>query len=138
MWPNVDAGSDGISKCIRMNRELGNLQNVTFYKNLPVDIYNFVLKNAFCAVGNSSSFIREGSFLGTPCVLIGERQNKRELGKNVIKSKIEKNEILRKINMQINNKKIKKTKLYGDGNASKKISKLIYKLSPNIQKTLEY
>lgn len=138
LWPNVDAGSDGISKCIRINRELGNLQNVTFYKNLPVDIYNFVLKNAFCAVGNSSSFIREGSFLGTPCVLIGERQNKRELGKNVIKSKIEKNEILRKINMQINNKKIKKTKLYGDGNASKKISKLIYKLSPNIQKTLAY
>lgn len=138
LWPNVDAGSDGISKCIRMNRELGNLKNVTFYKNLPVDVYNFILKNAFCAVGNSSSFIREGSFLGTPCVLIGERQNKRELGKNVIKSKIEKNEILRKINIQINNKKIKKTKLYGDGNASKKISKLIYKLRPNIQKTLAY
>ena len=138
LWPNVDAGSDGISKCIRKNRELGNLQNVTFYKNLPVDIYNFVLKNAFCAVGNSSSFIREGSFLGTPCVLVGERQNKRELGKNVIKSKIEKSEILRKINIQLNKKKIKKVKIYGDGNASKKISKLLCKLYPNIQKTLTY
>ena len=138
LWPNVDAGSDGISKCIRKNRELGKLQNVTFYKNLPVDIYNFVLKNSSCCVGNSSSFIREGSFLGTPCVLIGERQNKRELGNNVIKSKIEKSEIIRKINIQTNNKRIKKTRLYGGGNASKKISKLIYKLYPNIQKTLTY
>ena len=111
---------------------------MTFYKNLPVDVYNFVFKNASCCVGNSSSFIREGSFLGTPCVLVGERQNKRELGKNIIKSKIEKSEILRKINIQLSKKKIKKVKIYGDGNASKKISKLLCKLYPNIQKTLAY
>jgi UDP-hydrolysing UDP-N-acetyl-D-glucosamine 2-epimerase len=138
LWPNIDAGSDGISKCIRENREAGRLNHVTFYKNLPVDQYNYVLSNALCCVGNSSSFIREGSFLGTPCVLIGERQNKREIGNNIIKSRINKKEILKKIKIQIRNKKIKKSYIYGNGLAAKQISNLLYNLNPSVQKTLNY
>ena len=37
-----------------------------------------------CLIGNSSSAIREGAFIGTPSVNIGTRQNKRQMGKNVI------------------------------------------------------
>ena len=30
LWPNIDAGSDGISKSIRSNRERGNLKKYFF------------------------------------------------------------------------------------------------------------
>lgn len=137
LWPNIDAGSDGISKSIRKNREKGKLKNVLFIKNLQVENYNFLLKNASCLVGNSSSFLREASFFGTPTVLLGNRQEKREMGKNVVKSSFNENEILNKIKSQYN-KRYKKSNIYGDGRAAKRISKILYKLNPNIQKKLTY
>ena len=42
LWPNVDAGSDGISKCLRKNRENKNLRNVQLIKNFPVEFYNYL------------------------------------------------------------------------------------------------
>ena len=44
LWPNVDAGSDGISKCLRKNRENKNLRNVQLIKNFPVEFYNYLIK----------------------------------------------------------------------------------------------
>ena len=34
-----------------------------------------------CLIGNSSSGIREGAYIGTPVVNLGTRQNDRERGK---------------------------------------------------------
>ena len=136
LWPNVDSGSDGISKCIRKNREKRKLANVMFVKNLDVAIYNYVLSKTFCCIGNSSSFIREGSYLGTPCVLLGNRQNKREISNNIIKSSINSIEIRKKVKI-LTMKKIKKSNLYGNGQAGKKIANILYKLSPSIQKSLK-
>ena len=48
------------------------------------EIYAKVIKNSLCIVGNSSSAIREGSFLGIPAVNIGTRQINREMSSNVI------------------------------------------------------
>ena len=42
-----------------------------------------VMKNSKCVIGNSSSGIREASFLGVPSVNIGTRQSNRERGPNV-------------------------------------------------------
>jgi UDP-hydrolysing UDP-N-acetyl-D-glucosamine 2-epimerase len=137
LWPNIDAGSDGISRSIRKNREKGKLKNVLFIKNLQVENYNFLLKKASCLVGNSSSFLREASFFGTPTVLVGNRQDKREMAENVIKCSFNKSEILNKIKYQYN-KRYKKSNLYGDGKAAKKISNILYKLNPSIQKKLTY
>ena len=59
-------------------------KDVFFTKNLhPDDFYKY-LNYAVCAVGNSSSFIREGAFLGIPVVLFGSRQNNRERGENIL------------------------------------------------------
>ena len=35
LWPNVDAGSDQISKGIRTFRELNATPNMHFYRNFP-------------------------------------------------------------------------------------------------------
>ena len=74
LWPNVDAGSDQISKGIRTFRELNPTPNMHFFRNFSPEDYVKLLSDARCIVGNSSSGLREGAFLGTPCVNIGARQ----------------------------------------------------------------
>ena len=46
--------------------------------NLTPENYLKVLANAACAVGNSSSFVRDAGYFGTPVVLVGNRQEGRE------------------------------------------------------------
>ena len=139
LWPNIDAGTDLISKYLRKLREKNKLENVTFFKNFEAEDYLVILENALCAIGNSSSFIREGSYIKLPTVLVGNRQNKREVAKNIIFSKINENEILKKYKIQIRKKKkLKQSFLYGKGNSSKIISKLLFEKNPPIQKSLKY
>ena len=83
LWPNSDAGSEDIARGIRKWREKGFDKNMHFYKNLPVDHYVKLMEKTVCLVGNSSSGIREGAFIGTPVVNIGSRQQMRARGKNV-------------------------------------------------------
>jgi len=83
-WPNVDAGSDGISRGIREFRELGRADALHFFKNMsPGDFLRVALESR-AIVGNSSVAIRECSYLGVPAVNIGSRQRGRERGANVI------------------------------------------------------
>ena len=74
-----------------------------------------------------------------PAVSIGSRQNDRERGKNVLNAKYESTDILKKINIQLNIKKFRvKSNLYGDGNASNRISKILENIKVDIQKRLDY
>src|SRR3990172_12570026 len=63
-WPNVDAGSDGTSKGIRVFRELENVSNIHFFKNMEPQDFLRLIYNSKCIIGNSSVAIRECSFLG--------------------------------------------------------------------------
>ena len=76
-------------------------------------------------VGNSSSAIREGSFLGIPAVNIGNRQNGREHGKNILHAGYDSKEILKSINFQIKHGKYPKQKIFGNGYAGKKITQIL-------------
>ena len=84
LWPNVDLGTDIISKELRIFSGGDNSKNVSFIKNLDSKDFLKLLKNSSCLVGNSSVGIRECEYLGVPVVNIGERQNKRARGKNVL------------------------------------------------------
>ena len=84
LWPNVDAGSDDISKGLRVFREHHNPDYLHFYRNFSPEDYVRLLDNCACLVGNSSSGLREGAFMGVPCVNIGTRQQGRERAENVI------------------------------------------------------
>ncbi len=124
IWPNNDAGANLITKKIRSFRENNDNLKISFLTNLETDDYLKLIKNSICLIGNSSSGIREGSYLGIPTVNIGNRQNLRERGDNVIDVEVNSNKILKAIN-KILQKKIKKSKLYGDGNSVKKIIKIL-------------
>lgn len=138
-WPNIDAGSDGISKSIRIFREKNKNCKLSFVKNLPPEEFLKIIFNSSCFIGNSSAAIREGSYLGIPSVSVGNRQKPREHGYNVIYSKINENELINKIKLQINKKKrILPSNLFGDGYAAKKIVKILENVKVDIQKKLNY
>tara|TARA_Y100000992_G_C21173959_1_gene447338 strand:- start:90 stop:926 length:837 start_codon:yes stop_codon:yes gene_type:complete len=139
LWPNTDAGSEQISKQIRIWRERKKMKKIRFLRNIPSDYYITLMKNASCIVGNSSSAIREGSYIGIPAINIGTRQNKRLRGKNVIDVRNNSAQIINAIKKQIKVGKYKSQNIYGKGTASKKIVKILKRIKNiNIQKTNSY
>src|SRR5436190_19192856 len=65
LWPNADAGSEDIARGMRRFREHEDDSRLHFFKNLPTSDYVRLMKKTACIAGNSSSAIREGSFIGT-------------------------------------------------------------------------
>ena len=138
IWPNVDAGSDHISKALRIYREHNNAPWLHLIKNLDPISYQKTLKRAVCAVGNSSSFIRDSTFSGTPVVLVGDRQVGREHGENLISCSPNATEIVAAIRKQLASGRRPPSTLYGDGNASQKIVEKLKAFQPYSQKRLHY
>lgn len=134
LWPNADAGSDDISRGIRIFREKHKDKNFHFFKSVPFEYYIWLLDKTLCFVGNSSSGIREGAFIGTPVVNVGTRQAGRERGKNVIDTDHNYKNIKNIIEKQIDHGKYESDHLYGDGNTSERIVKVLENINVNIQK----
>lgn len=122
MWPNVDAGSDDVSKGIRHFRELNMQEPIYYYKNFSPEDYARVINNAVCCVGNSSSFIREGSFLGVPVVIVGDRQQGREHGSNAVFASYDAKDIAAKLHQQIAHGRYVPDHRYGKGDAGIRIA----------------
>ena len=138
LWPNSDAGSDDISKGIRTYREKNNPKWLHLFKNLPIRIYIHLMNTTSCLIGNSSSGVREGGFIGTPVVNIGTRQNKRLRTENVIQVGYSTAEILEGIKAQLAHGKYDSNDLYGDGTSGEKIAEILTQDLPKIQKTITY
>jgi len=138
LWPNIDAGSDQISKELRKYRETKQDIRIHFYKNFEAHDYYRLLKGAKCFVGNSSSAIREGAHLGLPAVNIGTRQQNREHGKNIVSADYCRWQILNGIRRQIRHGPYRPEKIYGKGNAGKMIANVLAKTNPVLQKKLSY
>ena len=138
LWPNIDAGTDEISKIIRKFYQTHTKKNLYLCRNFPPETYAKIIKNSLCIVGNSSSAIREGSFLGVPAVNIGTRQINREMSKNIISVKYNEKEIFAAIMKQISHGHYKKNTLYGDGLAGEKMTRILSKIKVNTNKKLNY
>ena len=139
LWPNVDSGSDIITKELRISRETNLLNSTIFGKNCSPEDFLILLNNAKCIVGNSSVGIRESSYLGTPCVNIGNRQLGRLKGKNVKNVTHNCSKIINAITAQYNHGKYKKVNIYGNGETGKKIVNIITKINlTNTQKNLKF
>lgn len=137
LWPNADAGSEDISRSIRKLRERKLDSNMHFFKNLPVATYIRLMRRTACLVGNSSSGIREGAFIGTPVVNIGSRQDMRERGPNVIDAS-EREGIRAAISRQMAHGRYVSQPIYGDGKAGQRIAEVLAKCQVQIQKRITY
>jgi UDP-hydrolysing UDP-N-acetyl-D-glucosamine 2-epimerase len=138
LWPNSDAGSEDISRGIRKWREKKLDDKMHFFKNLPISTYVLLMKFTACLVGNSSSGIREGAFIGTPVVNIGSRQDSRERGTNVIDVDHNTLAIKNAIKEHIKHGKYQSEPIYGNGDAGIKIAEVLSSCNWNIQKRITY
>ena len=138
LWPNADAGADDIARGIRKTREQGKAEKMHFFKNLPIDLYVRLMARTACLVGNSSSGIREGAFIGTPVVNIGSRQANRERGPNVIDVEHGYRDILDAVQHQIANGPYGREPVYGDGTAGPQIADILAQKTVGVQKTITY
>ena len=138
LWPNIDAGSDHVSKAIRVFRTEVKPTWLRTLINVPPEDYQRVLAATACAVGNSSSFVRDASYFGTPVVLVGNRQEGRETDVHVMPVTPERDEIATAIRAQLNHGRYPSSTLYGDGDVSDRIADALAKLNPYIQKRLHY
>jgi GDP/UDP-N,N'-diacetylbacillosamine 2-epimerase (hydrolysing) len=137
-WPNVDAGSDGTSKGIRVFREEARPANMHFFRNMPPEDFLRLLWNSRVIVGNSSVGIRECAYLGVPAVNIGDRQLGREHGENVIHTDYNRRQIAEVVRRQYENGRYPSSEIYGDGKAGPRIAEKLATTPLTIDKRLCY
>ncbi|MGQ0512033.1 MAG: UDP-N-acetylglucosamine 2-epimerase [Betaproteobacteria bacterium] len=138
LWPNADAGSDDVARGIRKWRERKLDAGMHFFKNLPVATYVHLMRRTACLVGNSSSGIREGAFIGTPTVNIGSRQDMRERGANVMDALPERAAIAAAMRRQVAHGRYASEPIYGDGRAGERIAAILATCRPRVQKRITY
>jgi UDP-hydrolysing UDP-N-acetyl-D-glucosamine 2-epimerase len=138
LWPNIDAGSDHIGKAIRTYRDTRKPDWLRTLTNLSPENYLKVLANAACAIGNSSSFVRDAGYFGTPVVLVGNRQEGREHDEHVTPVAPAAGEVERAIRRQLEHGRYPPSKLYGDGYVAERIADAVATLKPYVQKRLHY
>jgi UDP-hydrolysing UDP-N-acetyl-D-glucosamine 2-epimerase len=138
LWPNIDAGADHISKAIRVFRDHHKPDWLRTITNLSPEDYLKVLANAACAIGNSSSFVRDASYFGTPVVLVGNRQEGRETDVHVTHTAPLTDQIHSTICKELEHGRYAPSKLYGDGYVSARIADGLARLKPYVQKRLHY
>ena len=138
LWPNIDAGSDHISAVLRKYREKHTDSWLRLIKNFEPIVFQKVLKKCACAVGNSSSFIRDTTFSGTPVVLVGDRQLGRESAENLVQVPPRADEVYAAVQRQLEHGPYPPSTLYGDGQASVRIARHLAEITPYRQKRLHY
>jgi UDP-hydrolysing UDP-N-acetyl-D-glucosamine 2-epimerase len=123
IWPNPDAGTGEMADSLRHFRErAGSAEKpMRFITDVPVNEFIALLKVASCLVGNSSAGIKECSYLGTPVVNIGGRQEGRLHAENVHHVAYEREAILAATRRQIAHGRYPQSRVYFRDAASQSI-----------------
>ena len=137
-WPNVDAGSDGTSKGIRVFREKEHPTNIHLFRNMHPEDFLRLLVNSSGIIGNSSVAIRECSYLGVPAVNIGSRQRGRERGPNVTDVEHDRAAIVAAVRTHLKGKRPSSDQTYGDGQAGTRIARTLAEHDLPVEKRLTY
>jgi UDP-hydrolysing UDP-N-acetyl-D-glucosamine 2-epimerase len=103
IWPNPDAGTGEMADSLRRFRENvpEAVRKMRFITDVPMSEFIALLKIAACLIGNSSAGIKECSFLGTPVVNIGARQQGRLHADNVVHAGYDREAIAAAVGRQI-------------------------------------
>lgn len=111
---NVDAGA-------RTLVERLHNKDYEFRSHVSPEDFTRLMFYSSCMVGNTSSGIKEGAFLGVPYVCVGDRQNGREHADNVKFVGYNKQTILEQTLLAIKKGRHKPDYKFGDGHAAEKI-----------------
>jgi UDP-hydrolysing UDP-N-acetyl-D-glucosamine 2-epimerase len=138
LWPNADAGSEDVAKGIRKFREHEDDSAFHFRKNIATADYIRLMAKTACIVGNSSSAIREGSFIGTPAVNVGSRQEGRQRGSNILDVGYDRAQIADAIRSQVSHGPYEHEPIYGDGHAGERIADTLATVELSTVKRMTY
>lgn len=144
-YPNSDAGFSEILKAYQ-EYSAKYPEKFTLFKNLDRINYTNLLKNADFLIGNSSSGIVEVASLGLPAINIGDRQQARLHGKNVVfadYSKISIDAAIHKVltDGEFKAEVAKKINPYGDGGSAEKVINVLAEITLDdhlIHKSITY
>jgi GDP/UDP-N,N'-diacetylbacillosamine 2-epimerase (hydrolysing) len=126
IWPNPDAGTGEMAERLRHFRERGRSTHpMRFITDVPVADFVALLRITACLIGNSSAGIKECSFIGTPVVNIGGRQQGRLHAANVVHVGYERDAIAAAARRQIANGFYPRSDVYYRAGASDAIVRLL-------------
>ena len=126
-WPNPDAGTAEMSEMLRHVREQhpDMTAHMRFITNIPADEFVSLLRQSACVIGNSSAGIKECSYLGTPVVNIGARQQGRLTADHVLHVPYEPETIREAIRAQLAHGRYASSTLYYQPDTSDKILEVL-------------
>jgi UDP-hydrolysing UDP-N-acetyl-D-glucosamine 2-epimerase len=135
-WPNPDAGTGEMSDMLRGMRETHPelTSHMRFITNVPANDFVALLAHASCLIGNSSAGIKECSYLGTPVVNIGNRQQGRRTGEHVTHASYASEDIAAAIATQLAHGRYEPSHIYFKDKASETIANLLATLPLYTQK----
>ena len=96
-----------------------------FITDVPVNDFIALLKVTACLIGNSSAGIKECSYLGTPVVNTGGRQQGRLHADNVVHVAYDPEEICRAVTAQVHHGRYAASLIYHQANTSQTIVDLL-------------
>jgi GDP/UDP-N,N'-diacetylbacillosamine 2-epimerase (hydrolysing) len=143
-YPNFDPGNIAIRKAI--DEAKARTDRLIVFHTLPRPQFVSLYRRCSAIVGNSSSIIIEASFLKRAGVLIGQRQDLREVGPNVLRVEATVPDVraacLRCLeDTEFREQVAESASIYGDGFAADRIAKILaeVELSPELlRKTITY
>lgn len=91
----------------------------------PPEQFVNLMRNALCMVGNSSAICKEASILGTPCVLVGTRQDGRIVGRNVMRVPHEKGEVQRATKYQVEHGRYEPDEVYYQPDTESRVREIL-------------
>jgi UDP-N-acetylglucosamine 2-epimerase len=100
-------------------------QHMRFITNVPANDFIGLLAHAAVLVGNSSAGVKECSFLGTPVVNIGDRQQGRLTGEHVTHVTYDAADIAAAIASQLAHGRYEPSHIYHRANASDTMVELL-------------
>lgn len=119
-YPNIDPGNKIIINMLQKHRE-GHVHlyrdKVSVLSHVPFEEFALLLQVTSCIAGNSSSIVREACFFGTPAILVGNRQEGRDMGTNVRSYKVPNERRLVDVYSEIKGVEFQPQMMYGAGNA---------------------
>ena len=135
-WPNPDAGTGEMADSLRYMREEHPelTSHMRFITNVPANDFVALLAHAACLVGNSSAGIKECSFLGTPVVNVGARQQGRLSAEHVTHVGYDAAEIAAGIASQLAHGRYEPSHIYFKANTSEMMVNLLAKTPLYTQK----
>jgi len=135
-WPNPDAGTGEMAEVLRHFREHHEAatERMRFITNVPPDQFIALLKRTACVVGNSSAGIKECSFLGTPVVDVGGRQQGRLSADNVVRAANDISAIRDAVTKQLTRGRYTPSHIYFKPNASQSMVEVLTRIELYTQK----